>query len=238
MAVSFKASVRHDHWRPARRYAIMETDHDPRGLQCRLDAMTGHECRHAGSSGRRGRCTAPCTGSRWAGSDCGGPGSSGGAPCAMMVGRRSGRERGVIPRHVDDGADLVTMAMNGWASGRARLVAQPPGPPRRHRGAGRRITPRAGPRGRRRRAGPPVVRDGARSSRNWTPTPRVAVVGNRHRGAGAAIRTVTAVTEAPARPVMRRYIRASALAGEILSRWPYTVVGRRLPATGSSPRAA
>jgi F420H(2)-dependent quinone reductase len=35
----------------------------------------------------------------------------------MTVGRRSGRERGVILGYVDDGANLVTMAMNGWASG-------------------------------------------------------------------------------------------------------------------------
>jgi F420H(2)-dependent quinone reductase len=33
------------------------------------------------------------------------------------VGRRTGRERSVILGYVDDGANLVTMAMNGWASG-------------------------------------------------------------------------------------------------------------------------
>jgi len=31
------------------------------------------------------------------------------------VGRRSGRERTVILGYVEDGPDLVTMAMNGWA---------------------------------------------------------------------------------------------------------------------------
>jgi deazaflavin-dependent oxidoreductase (nitroreductase family) len=31
------------------------------------------------------------------------------------VGRRSGRERAVILGYFEDGADLVTMAMNGWA---------------------------------------------------------------------------------------------------------------------------
>jgi F420H(2)-dependent quinone reductase len=33
------------------------------------------------------------------------------------VGRRSGRERSVILGYLDDGDNLVTMAMNGWADG-------------------------------------------------------------------------------------------------------------------------
>jgi F420H(2)-dependent quinone reductase len=33
------------------------------------------------------------------------------------VGRRSGRERSVILGYLDDGANLVTIAMNGWADG-------------------------------------------------------------------------------------------------------------------------
>jgi deazaflavin-dependent oxidoreductase (nitroreductase family) len=33
------------------------------------------------------------------------------------IGRRSGRERGVILGYLEDGPNLVTMAMNGWAEG-------------------------------------------------------------------------------------------------------------------------
>jgi F420H(2)-dependent quinone reductase len=33
------------------------------------------------------------------------------------VGRRTGREHSVILGYLDDGANLVTMAMNGWANG-------------------------------------------------------------------------------------------------------------------------
>jgi F420H(2)-dependent quinone reductase len=33
------------------------------------------------------------------------------------TGRRTGRERGVILGYIEDGPDLVTMAMNGWADG-------------------------------------------------------------------------------------------------------------------------
>ena len=33
------------------------------------------------------------------------------------VGRRTGRERSVILGYIEDGANLVTMAMNGWADG-------------------------------------------------------------------------------------------------------------------------
>jgi deazaflavin-dependent oxidoreductase (nitroreductase family) len=45
------------------------------------------------------------------------------------VGRRTGRERSVILGYVDDGDNLVTMAMNGWADGEPawwlNLRAQP-----------------------------------------------------------------------------------------------------------------
>ena len=33
------------------------------------------------------------------------------------VGRRTGRERSVMVGYFEDGADLVTMAMNGWGEG-------------------------------------------------------------------------------------------------------------------------
>jgi deazaflavin-dependent oxidoreductase (nitroreductase family) len=38
-----------------------------------------------------------------------------GMMCLRTVGRRSGRERTAILGYFEDGADLVTMAMNGWA---------------------------------------------------------------------------------------------------------------------------
>jgi len=33
------------------------------------------------------------------------------------VGRRTGRQRGVLVGYIEDGPNLVTMAMNGWADG-------------------------------------------------------------------------------------------------------------------------
>lgn len=33
------------------------------------------------------------------------------------TGRRSGQERSVILAYIEDGPDLVTMAMNGWGAG-------------------------------------------------------------------------------------------------------------------------
>jgi deazaflavin-dependent oxidoreductase (nitroreductase family) len=45
------------------------------------------------------------------------------------IGRRSGRERGVIVAYIEDGPDLVLLAMNGWADGEPawwlNLRAQP-----------------------------------------------------------------------------------------------------------------
>jgi deazaflavin-dependent oxidoreductase (nitroreductase family) len=40
-----------------------------------------------------------------------------GALRLTTTGRRSGRDRSVILGYFEDGANLVTMAMNGWASG-------------------------------------------------------------------------------------------------------------------------
>ncbi|MBN2113424.1 MAG: nitroreductase family deazaflavin-dependent oxidoreductase [Acidimicrobiia bacterium] len=40
-----------------------------------------------------------------------------GAMRLTTVGRRTGRERSVILGYFEDGANLVTMAMNGWAPG-------------------------------------------------------------------------------------------------------------------------
>lgn len=40
-----------------------------------------------------------------------------GAARLTTTGRRSGRERSVIIGYLDDGPDLVTMAMNGWQEG-------------------------------------------------------------------------------------------------------------------------
>jgi deazaflavin-dependent oxidoreductase (nitroreductase family) len=40
-----------------------------------------------------------------------------GALRLTTTGRRSGRERSVILGYLEDGADLVTLAMNGWAAG-------------------------------------------------------------------------------------------------------------------------
>jgi deazaflavin-dependent oxidoreductase (nitroreductase family) len=37
--------------------------------------------------------------------------------CIHTLGRRTGREHDVVVGYFEDGADLVTMAMNGWSSG-------------------------------------------------------------------------------------------------------------------------
>jgi deazaflavin-dependent oxidoreductase (nitroreductase family) len=44
------------------------------------------------------------------------PGGRSGALRLRTVGRRTGRERAAILGYFEDGADLVTLAMNGWAS--------------------------------------------------------------------------------------------------------------------------
>ncbi|MBB1262268.1 nitroreductase/quinone reductase family protein [Streptomyces alkaliterrae] len=38
-----------------------------------------------------------------------------GTMCLTTVGRRTGRERGVIVAYLEDGGNLVALAMNGWA---------------------------------------------------------------------------------------------------------------------------
>lgn len=52
-----------------------------------------------------------------------------GMMCLRTVGRRSGEERKAILGYFEDGADLVTMAMNGWADAEPawwlNLQAQP-----------------------------------------------------------------------------------------------------------------
>jgi deazaflavin-dependent oxidoreductase (nitroreductase family) len=56
---------------------------------------------YSGTRGRFGLRTA--TSDRW------------GMMCLRTVGRRSGEERKAILGYFEDGPDLVTMAMNGWA---------------------------------------------------------------------------------------------------------------------------
>jgi deazaflavin-dependent oxidoreductase (nitroreductase family) len=73
-----------------------------------------------------------------------------GALRLTTVGRRSGQERSVIVGYLDDGADLVTLAMNGWDEGHpawwlnleahpdavVRLTGQEPRPVRARRATG------------------------------------------------------------------------------------------------------
>ena len=73
-----------------------------------------------------------------------------GAMHLTTIGRKSGRERGVILGYLEDGADLVTMAMNGWDEGHpawwlnleahpdavVRLAHQQPRPVRARRATG------------------------------------------------------------------------------------------------------
>jgi hypothetical protein len=87
------------------------------------------------------------------------------------IGRRTGRRRSVIVGYCEDGPNLVTMAMNGWGSRRACLVAQPAGAPgRRGRLAGgaRLVRPRAAAGDERVASVSSVARD----IRTWTPMRR------------------------------------------------------------------
>jgi F420H(2)-dependent quinone reductase len=73
-----------------------------------------------------------------------------GALRLTTVGRKSGQERNVIVGYLEDGADLVTLAMNGWDEGHpawwlnleahpdavARLAGQDPRPVRARQAAG------------------------------------------------------------------------------------------------------
>lgn len=63
-------------------------------------------------------------------------------------GRRSGREHSVIIGYFEEGLDLVTLAMNGWADSEP-VVAQPASPTRCNRPTANRATRRT--RSRRRR---------------------------------------------------------------------------------------
>lgn len=64
----------------------------------------GHRAWYRVTGGRRGLWT-PSAKRGW------------GALRLTVVGRRSGRERGVILGYLEDGQDLVVLAMNGWGQG-------------------------------------------------------------------------------------------------------------------------
>jgi F420H(2)-dependent quinone reductase len=73
-----------------------------------------------------------------------------GALRLTTAGRKSGRERTVIVGYIEDGPNLVTLAMNGWGEGHpswwlnleanadavVKLAGQPPRPVRARRAAG------------------------------------------------------------------------------------------------------
>ena len=40
-----------------------------------------------------------------------------GHPATTATGRRTGKERGVVLGYIEDGPNLVTLAMNGWGDG-------------------------------------------------------------------------------------------------------------------------
>ena len=84
------------------------------------------------------------------------------------IGRRSGQERSVILGYIEDGPNLVTLAMNGWGEGEPAVVAEPPGAPAGPGPAHRRDPPGRGPRRDRTGAGPvvgPVAVSGQESRR-------------------------------------------------------------------------
>jgi F420H(2)-dependent quinone reductase len=73
-----------------------------------------------------------------------------GAMRLTIIGRKSGKERSVILGYIEDGPNLVTLAMNGWADGHpswwlnleacpaavVRLAGRPPRPVRARKAAG------------------------------------------------------------------------------------------------------
>jgi F420H(2)-dependent quinone reductase len=66
-------------------------------------AWAGHRAIHRFTSGRRGLSLPK-------------PGGSFGHLRLKTVGRRSGKERAAILGYIEDGPNLVTLAMNGWSS--------------------------------------------------------------------------------------------------------------------------
>ena len=85
----------------------MTDKHVPRSRRCRS---------RAGSCARSGSCTAPRT--RLSGGRFGlrpATDTQWGMMRLRTVGRRSGKERIAILGYIEDGPNLVTMAMNGWA---------------------------------------------------------------------------------------------------------------------------
>ena len=62
------------------------------------------------------------------------------------LGRRSGQPRVAIVGYYEDGENLVTLAMNGWADAEPGVVAEPPGAARHDGRAARWIACRPGPR--------------------------------------------------------------------------------------------
>ena len=105
------------------------------------------------------------------------------------VGRRSGKERTAILGYFEDGPNLVTLAMNGWASPEPGLVAEPPGEAGHHRRAQDGAAGSPGSCRGRRRAGAPLVPLGrVRQRRRVRPLGRPPLGGNSGRRPGAARR--------------------------------------------------
>jgi hypothetical protein len=76
------------------------------------------------------------------------------------LGRRSGQPRVAIVDYYEDGPNLVTLAMNGWADAQPFMVAEPPGAAGHDGRPGRRLPRHASPRRGRR---------GARAAVGWLP---------------------------------------------------------------------
>jgi F420H(2)-dependent quinone reductase len=89
-----------------------------RGAPCRTNPSGGRGFRRAGSSVSPGRCTGVCIGSPVVGSDSGLRGATRwGTLRLTTTGHRTGRKHSVIIAYLEDGPDLIAMAMNGWADG-------------------------------------------------------------------------------------------------------------------------
>ena len=94
----------------------VDTQHDEGGQPWTKRSRSPHPRCRAGSSGRSGFCTAPPTRSPAAGSACGRPPTSQwGMLRLKTVGRKTGKPRVAILGFIEDGPNLVTPAMNGWA---------------------------------------------------------------------------------------------------------------------------
>lgn len=137
-------------------------------------AWVGHRAIYAVAGGRFGLRNA--TADRW------------GMLRLKTVGRRSGEERTAILGYLEDGPDLVTLAMNGWADTEPAWWLNLAGAPRRHGRPAWWVAPDPRACSGQERAGAPMGQVGRPRRRNRCLC-RQEITGDRGRHPGATART-------------------------------------------------